>query len=836
MRTERLCRRGDLQLTEDTAVSHSDRERKERGNLLEEGIVLSLWCACLALVLGALLHNYCRVWDVEYRPAWMFALFAISLAAALIGAAGLHWRPLPWIAAALLVAHGVRSWRPLTEGAMELANPVIRTWKEYYGMDPGLYSMNHVSKMEPAIFYAAAWLALFVTAAACRKWSRLFLALPALIMLAMPLSVGLCPDLKSCIGLCMGFLPAFALAGNIVFHRDDGSNARIAIGSSVLTLLICILGLGIFSLWGNESVTPAILAKHEATLSSQKELENRVRMFAGQVRRAFSSGGGSENGSISNDRLRHTGEEVFRVTVKAKPKAKFYFRGFVGAAYADGQWLPMAEDVFSDKLASWGYDGGDAGQVVLNRSYTRAEAVAEYTSMMSADRSGSSSKNRRDDVGFLTEMEIAYGKNAPEYALLPYYTNLYAESLGDFAIEADAVIRRPWEIERVKFATAELVADAGTALTAFTSHSESDDRARLMTNYESDVKKTYTKLPEQGLKRLRELVDTWREEGYGVESCDINYAIPIQKVTRELAGRTDYSTTPERLPDGADVVEYFLFDGKTGYCIHYASAATLLLRGLGVPARFVSGYAADPDAFAKNPDGTYTAVIKDEMGHAWTEVFTDTQGWIPVETTEGVSSMGYGMEEESLRMASAIRSADEERRKEAQEAHRQHETERGPDQNTQAPGQHNGGREQEGKRAVSGKTLTAFLVFLAVVLAAAVIWLICAAGRYVKHELRYQSPNTKIALAEVLHRIVAQSYRAGFIRERDLKDEDFLGVAVRNLNFLRDGELEKLFRTVQKSEFSDYVPTKEEVEAGKCLYRNLMVAVKNHKKIKRSLF
>ena len=72
---------------------------------------------------------------------------------------------------------------------------------------------------------------------------------------------------------------------------------------------------------------------------------------------------------------------------------------------------------------------------------------------------------------------------------------------------------------------------------------------------------------------------------------------------------------------GEDVLENFLFDSKKSFCIHYASTATLLLRRLGVPARYVTGYAVDPGEFVKNPDGTYTAVVPDESGHAWVEVF-----------------------------------------------------------------------------------------------------------------------------------------------------------------------------------------------------------------------
>lgn len=49
--------------------------------------------------------------------------------------------------------------------------------------------------------------------------------------------------------------------------------------------------------------------------------------------------------------------------------------------------------------------------------------------------------------------------------------------------------------------------------------------------------------------------------------------------------------TPGSTPVRKDFVSYFLQEQKEGYCAHFASAATLLLRSYGIPARYVEGYA-----------------------------------------------------------------------------------------------------------------------------------------------------------------------------------------------------------------------------------------------------
>jgi hypothetical protein len=75
-------------------------------------------------------------------------------------------------------------------------------------------------------------------------------------------------------------------------------------------------------------------------------------------------------------------------------------------------------------------------------------------------------------------------------------------------------------------------------------------------------------------------------------------------------------------------VEYFLIDSRQGYCMHFATAATLMLRELGVPARYVDGYVAEAKA------GRITNV-PDSAAHAWVEIYLPGLGWYPVEVTPG---------------------------------------------------------------------------------------------------------------------------------------------------------------------------------------------------------
>ena len=87
-----------------------------------------------------------------------------------------------------------------------------------------------------------------------------------------------------------------------------------------------------------------------------------------------------------------------------------------------------------------------------------------------------------------------------------------------------------------------------------------------------------------------------------------------------------YSLAPAQLTSARSLVN-FLTKGKSGFCVQYAYAMTVLTRLLGIPARFIVGYTAG----TRQKDGSY--VVKTTDSHAWTEVYFPSMGWIRFEPT-----------------------------------------------------------------------------------------------------------------------------------------------------------------------------------------------------------
>jgi transglutaminase-like putative cysteine protease len=91
-----------------------------------------------------------------------------------------------------------------------------------------------------------------------------------------------------------------------------------------------------------------------------------------------------------------------------------------------------------------------------------------------------------------------------------------------------------------------------------------------------------------------------------------------------------YTLTPPGL--ARDSVDDFLFNTRQGFCGHFASAFTTMMRAAGIPARVVAGYQGGD----WNPLGGYL-IVRQSHAHAWSEVWLEGEGWRRVDPTAAVA-------------------------------------------------------------------------------------------------------------------------------------------------------------------------------------------------------
>lgn len=90
-----------------------------------------------------------------------------------------------------------------------------------------------------------------------------------------------------------------------------------------------------------------------------------------------------------------------------------------------------------------------------------------------------------------------------------------------------------------------------------------------------------------------------------------------------LQHNTAYDLDIPPQPRGTDAVDHFLFEERRGYCEQIASAMTVMLRAVGVPARFATGY----EAGDRNVFSGYFEVHGNDA-HSWVEVYFPGTGWL----------------------------------------------------------------------------------------------------------------------------------------------------------------------------------------------------------------
>jgi transglutaminase-like putative cysteine protease len=140
--------------------------------------------------------------------------------------------------------------------------------------------------------------------------------------------------------------------------------------------------------------------------------------------------------------------------------------------------------------------------------------------------------------------------------------------------------------------------------------------------YPPEIRTHYLSLPASVPQRVQALA----LQLTAVQPTPYDRALAIESYLRNYP----YSLNVPLPPPNVDVVAYFLFDLKRGYCDYYATAMVVLARAAGIPARLVTGYAGG----TYDIDRGITAVTEADA-HSWAELYFPGIGWVEFEPTNG---------------------------------------------------------------------------------------------------------------------------------------------------------------------------------------------------------
>jgi hypothetical protein len=145
---------------------------------------------------------------------------------------------------------------------------------------------------------------------------------------------------------------------------------------------------------------------------------------------------------------------------------------------------------------------------------------------------------------------------------------------------------------------------------------------RASTDYPGEVLGSYLQVPRRLDPRIRQLAT----------DVTARWDNPYDKAANlELYLKSHYAYTLDLRGDpGRDPLAYFLFDRRAGHCEYFASAMAIMLRSIGIPARYATGFL--PGEFN---DVGQDYIIRSSDAHAWVEAYFPGYGWITFDPTPG---------------------------------------------------------------------------------------------------------------------------------------------------------------------------------------------------------
>lgn len=379
--------------------------------------------------------------------------------------------------------------------------------------------------------------------------------------------------------------------------------------------------------------------KTTADASIQNLVQNGFSSFFNRYEATGGISGGRLGGVSSVRSDYQTDLEVTFVPTSMDP---VYLKAFTGTTYTGDRWLTsdFSEEALIDVI----------GEVAYND-------YSDYTAHLEANRLklfASLNPNR----SLKGKMRIENLRAEAAYLYLPYYTGTDSEfsyRTNHSLLTGVSMVNDPYMVSYYPYSQdfSRIVASNYDQLRS--SDATSETEKNYMQYYDMYNKLSYNEVPTALEPVLKDVMDEIPEASTISEL--------MTNIQNYFSENYHYSLSPGTTPVDADFVTYFLEQQKEGYCAHFASAGTLLCRAYGIPARYVEGYVIQLSNLANGElqeeeevsdwlegtseledTGVLTVSVPDANAHAWTEIYVEGFGWIPVDFTP--ASTEYDTKEE----------------------------------------------------------------------------------------------------------------------------------------------------------------------------------------------
>ncbi len=688
-------------------------------------------------------------------------------------------------AVVLVMVYG-RSNSDLPGGLMALVRMYADHWKKNFGVDLGV-AYGNINAGGAALDFVILVAVLVVLCAAVGMKKSVWLSVMPLSVVGLSLLVNVKPQWGSLALLFIGIVVAIYLDRVAVFRLKQ------------LSLLILVLGF-IVGLMPRIMKEPAehVYEIKEDYLALQKNLEQAVKDF--DLQQFF-----TDNVSVTNEAPEYEEKEVMLLLMNELPTDSIFLRGYHCSRYLGGAW-ERGNDAFVRSCKEQGLEEAQASKMLLQQPYDAYTSIGERVS----------------------EYTLKYTDLEEKTAYLPYGTDT---GTSDAAYELSGDYQAT-KSKRTKEYTVQSVGYTSTVL-IFNGQELTQQEKAFYKWYGDFVEENYMDVPDDQ-KTAKELAREIKnsseyKEDYKLYMDMLSYTpgsameknwsrtLLTALVKARLEQEYTYSLELEELAPGQDPVEYFLGTSKEGYCVHFASAAVMILREMGVPARYTSGYLVTNNKIRRQ-DGMYAFSVKDSASHAWVEIYLEEYGWMPWDVTPGYNNMDdvqseseHQEEQEQTEASESTASEETEVWEESSEEEASEETvdKESVDEGDFGPGTDTG---TEGTGNVSSKHAVLILVMLSVLVIGIIGWKVRKGKGIDRSRL-----NTYIRRGDTRRAVLLmnrQIYRtvSGFAKKGQISsDAEYFSVLQNAFPDMEKKAWENYFETVRRATYSKADISEEDV-------------------------
>ncbi len=459
-----------------------------------------------------------------------------------------------------------------------------------------------------SLAHVAFFLALAVWAARPRRGHVSMLPLGMIVMLLCTVAGGVSSSLagQTTVGLaaCVGFTIGSQLIATIRQRREGGRrNARDDDASGVTWMgpLFATLTLSMIMM-----ITTAVANVTDRVLPGiQSDLQRQLQVSIDAVTDNNYVGGmryvsGSRLGSIRDHLIENPEEIALRVYAD---KAPGYLRGTVFDLYNTRRWYG-AGDLANDQndrsglIRDYSLEPAGLAQTTLSANFGRKLKRFPLAG-------GDSGANVSKPGVAIQTLEI---HNEPIKGLtvfLPMSTRWIEASSEELLVSRNGIVRSGVDVSRPYV--------AGVA-----------ERLPIET-MDAGRREIFLDVPKQIAPMLENVTRS---------ICDqqATARVKAESISRYFQDGFEYGLNRTRSPGGVDPLEHFLNTRHIAHCEYFASATVLMLRTVGVPTRYITGYVVDE----VNDEDNRLWYARNRDAHAWVEAFDDASGqWFAVESTPG---------------------------------------------------------------------------------------------------------------------------------------------------------------------------------------------------------